>query len=107
MPRAQLIYDQQTFEQFIQDNFSASDFLYPVASELGWTKTRLTQYCNNPKIIPLNKLYELADFLQQDEEQESFITHLMNAFECGKDVMTGSEIDSIKAKAKTDLISQA
>ena len=96
MPRQRVIhYGAVDLEEFLKVNMYHLEFEHPVTSDLGWTKTRLTRFINEPENMQLKHVKQLSKFLFETEDKAGM---LYTFFNCGKDRLTRPEIDAICSK---------
>ena len=71
---------KKTFSQFLQETFTAQEYKHPIFSELGWTKTRLTQFERKPSKMRFKHVCELAEFIYCDRRHAY---KLVETYGCG------------------------
>lgn len=85
---ARVVVYPETFPQFLRGNLTKEEYAYPVFSKLGWTKTRLTRYENDPESMTFKHLLELAVFLTGDRRNA---VQLVERYKCGAAKITINE----------------
>lgn len=88
---------ESTLVEFLMVNLSAKEFRYPFATDLGWSKKKLTRYCNHPDQMTGDAIKTLADFFTQGEPSEELEMYLIEFFGCGANHVTDSHKRKLKA----------
>lgn len=81
-----------TFNAFLRKNLTADEFNNPIFTKLGWTRHRLTRFCNTPEQMRFKDVLDLSVFLFGDRKK-SYL--LVERYNCGVSRITLAEKEVI------------